>query len=321
MSKKLVFRLIRWSFIIIFAALTLYGTSSHPFDLEKSVQEPLKSMEMPSEVEVISVVEENGLYSVLFEDRKFGTFHQVNYKRPLRLFWNPNGGSYGNERRDEILSKFYWGMTTIGDKSFYKVYGYTNDPKVKFIKSNWLEDEKGIQIDEDGYFHFVKVTDQENQFKMGNVAVDFFDQEEKLLYKLDNMNNEIMNESPVANVYKNSSREIPVEFGSGEVLIDYYGEGTDTTVHLFKLDPERTYEIAITSEEQGGILFGPEENVKVWTGRIVDDVSFVTNSDGELKVTMFNPIRVLGAKEKLRVKIREANGINTLTTIPFILEK
>ncbi|WP_246939648.1 hypothetical protein [Bacillus pinisoli] len=295
--------------------LMLYGASPHPFSLEKSVEESLKSMEFPADTRVVSVVKEGHMYSVILEDEEHALFHQVNFQKPLGLFWVPKGGSYGFERKEETLAKAYWGMSTINNKSVYKVYGYSNDARATHIKSNWLEGKNEIMLEENGYFHFIMIVNREQNINF-DLEVEFFDQQGQLLYKLDHMNNEKMKDNPVAKVQKESKKDMPIEKGNGNVTIEYDHSGVNTTIHAYKLDPKQLYEIFI-----GDILFGPEQNVIIRHGNMNSDTLFRPDSNGELLVSMYNPIRVLGKEKELKVTVKKYEESNVLVTIPFRLEK
>ncbi len=187
----MIYRLVRWGIILLFFGFMLYRFSPHPFNLEKTVQQQLRVMEMPSKGNVISIVEDQHLYSVLFADKEYALFHQIDFKKPFGLFWMPLGGSYGNERKEDILSFYSWGMSTIDDQPFYSIYGYSNDPKAKKVKVRWLPDEEeSVNIAADGYFQFAK-TFPEDTKQYWDMKVQFFDEKNRFLYELDHMNREI----------------------------------------------------------------------------------------------------------------------------------
>lgn len=148
-------------------------------------------MEMPTDVEVVHVKEDQNLYSVLFVDKKNGLYHQSDYKKRFGLFWIPAGGGYGYEKDPSILAKYQTGMSTHGKKRFFYTLGYVDDPNVHTVRMNWGNDQvESMEPTSDGFYHFVKATAfNEDLFGIGKV--EFFDQNKKLLYSLDYEKNQI----------------------------------------------------------------------------------------------------------------------------------
>lgn len=319
MNKSIIFRMVRWMIIIAFLLLVMYGISPHPFSLEESMKEPLKSMEFPSNTEVVSTAREGNIYSVLFEDKENALFHQANFKKMLGLFWVYKGGSIGFERNEETLSRMYWGMSTIDGRRIYEVYGYSNDSNVSYIKSNWLKEDQKIKLDENGYFHFIKEVEGEKELNH-DLEVDFYQSKGKFSYKLDHMKNEILKDQPVAKIQKGSRKEMPIDVGKGSIQIEYIEHNIDTTVHAFELDPSKQYEIVIKGVGNG-IPFGPAPNVRIKKGEIEGEIAFSSDSNGELQVSMNNPTRILGTEVESTVIVREVDGPSVLETIPFLLEQ
>ncbi|WP_102347389.1 hypothetical protein [Bacillus sp. Marseille-P3661] len=185
--------IIRWLLIIILLVFISAGFTSHPFNLEKSIKGSLTNMELPNDVDVLSVVEDQGLYSVLFIDNENNLYHQSDYKKKLGLFWTPIGGSFGYEKDPTILAKYHTGMSTHGKKRFYYVIGYVQDPEVENVKIDWGNGivEKFTPVD--GFYQFVKTTDISQEI-FGSGKVMFYDSNEKLLYTLDYEKNQIKSE-------------------------------------------------------------------------------------------------------------------------------
>ncbi|MDF2066774.1 hypothetical protein [Bacillus sp. Cr_A10] len=118
------------------------------------------------------------------------------------------------------------------------------------------------------------------------------------------------------------AEDIPFEDGTGRVTVAFEAiddstieDGIIDVIVLAKgLKPTGNYEISL-----GGVVFGPEENVEIRFGTMVGGTLFQPNEQGELYVSMKNPLRIIDGKE-VRVIVSE-NGKEVLRTQPFIVSK
>lgn len=129
-------------------------------------------------------------------------------------------------------------------------------------------------------------------------------------------------------VYK--AEDIHFEDGSGRVTIvfeePYINDGAvvdgliDVIVLAKGLNPNEKYEISLKGENNQGVIFGPKENINLRFGVIEGETLFHPNKQGELFVSMKNPIRVVSEANEVRVIVSQG-GKEILRTNPFILAK
>ena len=136
------------------------------------------------------------------------------------------------------------------------------------------------------------------------------------------------NEESVTEVGAYMAEDIPFEDGPGRVTIAFEAiiddsmidDGIIDVIVLAKgLKPNANYEISLGRDANQGVVFGPKENVELRFGNIVGETLFQPNEQGELYVSMKNPLRVIDGKE-VRVIVSE-NGKEVLRTQPFIVSK
>ncbi|MEK3976581.1 hypothetical protein MKZ20_16855 [Psychrobacillus sp. FSL K6-2684] len=136
------------------------------------------------------------------------------------------------------------------------------------------------------------------------------------------------NEESVTEVKAYMAEDIPLEDGSGRVTIAFEQIIDDSTIEdgiidvivLVKgLKPTANYEISLGGDNSEGVVFGPKENVEVRFGTMVGGTLFQPNEQGELYVSMKNPLRIINGKE-VRVYVSE-NGKEVLSSQPFMVSK
>lgn len=128
------------------------------------------------------------------------------------------------------------------------------------------------------------------------------------------------NEEAVMEVEAYTAEDVPFEEGTGRVTITFEdlfeGDGAIDIIVLAKgLKPTGNYEITLGESREQGILFGPEANVEIRFGTMNGETSFQPNEQGELYVSMKNPLRVMDGKE-IRVFVSE-DGKEVLISEPF----
>ena len=108
--------------------------------------------------------------------------------------------------------------------------------------------------------------------------------------------------------------------GHGDVQFIFERDAVDIQVFAEKLSSEQTYTITLEKAD-GGVTFGPKENVKITAGQIVGQTAFRPNPNGELFVSMMNPNRIFEGEEEMRVIVQsEKDAENSLQSKPFILQ-
>ena len=134
-------------------------------------------------------------------------------------------------------------------------------------------------------------------------------------------------EESVTEVRAYMAEDIPLEDGSGRVTIafeqiidDTIEDGIIDVIVLVKgLKPTANYEISLVGDNSEGVVFGPKENVELRFGTMVGETLFQPNEQGELYVSMKNPLRIINGKE-VRVYVSE-NGKEFLSSQPFMVSK
>ncbi|MDQ0874319.1 hypothetical protein QFZ77_002978 [Paenibacillus sp. V4I3] len=119
-------------------------------------------------------------------------------------------------------------------------------------------------------------------------------------------------------------QELPFESGIGRAIIIFEESGADCIIYAKGLNPGEKYTISLVVDNgvSPGVIFGPIENVKMKVGSLEDEVMFKPNSEGELFVSMRNPIRLFTvAKEELFFKIESENKKVIMKTVPFLVNK
>ncbi|WP_059173994.1 hypothetical protein [Bacillus sp. FJAT-27445] len=153
------------------------------------------------------------------------------------------------------------------------------------------------------------------------------------------------NKGNVIEVEVFKAEDIPFEKGSGRATIvfetPFFDNGTiihnfsedelseggkiidgmiDVIVLAKELKPSGNYEILLKGDSNQGVVFGPKENVEIRFGSMVGETLFQPNEQGELFVSMKNPLRVISNAEEIRVIVLE-DGKEVLRTEPFIVSK
>lgn len=108
--------------------------------------------------------------------------------------------------------------------------------------------------------------------------------------------------------------------GHGDVQFIFERDAVDIQVFAENLSTEQTYTITLEKAD-GGVTFGPKENVRITAGKIIGETSFRPNANGELFVSMMNPNRMFEGEEEMRVIVQsEKDAENSLQSKPFILQ-
>jgi len=129
------------------------------------------------------------------------------------------------------------------------------------------------------------------------------------------------NENPIEvyEIHKNS--EIPLLNGHGYVKINLEQHEVNVLVFAQGLSSEKPYSISIEGSDQGGVTFGPKENVKIQAGEMIGEITFRPNAKGELFVSMINPIRIFQGAQEFKIKIKSEDGsLKIIETLPFSIQ-
>lgn len=138
------------------------------------------------------------------------------------------------------------------------------------------------------------------------------------------------NKANVTEVTVYKAQDIPFEDGSGRVTIAFEDtilddgaivEGIIDVIVLAKgLKPTAFYEISLKGDNNQGVVFGPKENINIRFGTMVGESLFQPNEQGELYVSMKNPLRIISNAKEVCVIVSE-NEKEVLRTEPFIVSK
>ena len=108
--------------------------------------------------------------------------------------------------------------------------------------------------------------------------------------------------------------------GHGDVQFIFERNAVDIHVFAENLSSEQTYTIMLEKAD-GGVTFGPKENVKITAGQIIGEKIFRPNANGELFVSMMNPNRIFEGEEEMRVIVQsEEDAEHSFQSKPFILQ-
>lgn len=119
-------------------------------------------------------------------------------------------------------------------------------------------------------------------------------------------------------------QELTFESGVGRAVMIFEEGGVDCIIYAKELNPVEKYTISLVGDNgtSPGVMFGPIENVKMRVGSLESEVMFKPNSEGELFVSMRNPIRIFtAAKEGLFFKIESENKKVIMKTAPFLVNR
>ncbi|MDQ0339795.1 hypothetical protein J2S00_002588 [Caldalkalibacillus uzonensis] len=112
--------------------------------------------------------------------------------------------------------------------------------------------------------------------------------------------------------------DIPFENGQGRAIVVFEEQGTvDFVVLAHSLDPEGEYTIFFKTNDNRGVLFGAEDNVKTKVGKFVGELTFKPNAQGELMVSMQNPIRMIEGTQGYLFVIETEEGEEVRRTVPI----
>lgn len=107
---------------------------------------------------------------------------------------------------------------------------------------------------------------------------------------------------------------LPFINGEGNVTIILEDPNSaDFIVTAEGLDPKERYQIVL----EGGMMFGPEDNVRVRVGSLNNETEFSSNAEGELWVSMVNPLRLIQGKDGLVFRILNDKNQTVMSTRSF----
>ncbi|WP_155922207.1 hypothetical protein [Bacillus sp. EB01] len=138
------------------------------------------------------------------------------------------------------------------------------------------------------------------------------------------------NKEGIKEVEAYKAEDVSFEDETGRVTILFEdpfideGEITDGIFNVIVLakglDPTANYDISLRGDNNQGVNFGPKENVELRFGTIVGETLFQPNQQGELFVSMKNPLRIISKAKEIRVIVSE-DGKEVLRTEPFKVSK
>lgn len=104
----------------------------------------------------------------------------------------------------------------------------------------------------------------------------------------------------------------------GRVTIIYNTPETlDFVVWVSNLNPATRYQISVEANEGNGVMFGPEGNLDIKLGSLVEDTQLSSNIRGELYVSMLNPKRIFAGSDEVKIVVSIVDGTIVAESAPF----
>lgn len=180
---------IRWTIIVVMGSILLAGITSFSLTPERGIRESLLGMNLPVEVEAVSMVDAgDGTHAVVFWDDKYQMYHHSFMKRVFGLFWEARGGGFGTQPQKEWAIKFGEGYSTQGSRAYHYVIGWVNDPEVAVMEVLWKDGTSERMEPAMGrIIHFAK-EGKAGSSSMMVKELFAYNSQDRLLYKLDNVN-------------------------------------------------------------------------------------------------------------------------------------
>lgn len=94
-------------------------------------------------------------------------------------------------------------------------------------------------------------------------------------------------------------------------------ESLDFVVWVSNLNPAVKYEISVVANEGNGVMFGPEDNLDIKLGSLVEDTQLSPNNRGELYVSMLNPKRIFTGSDEVKIVVSNVDGAIVAESAPF----
>ncbi len=119
-------------------------------------------------------------------------------------------------------------------------------------------------------------------------------------------------------------QELAFETGVGRAIIIFEEGIADCIIYAKGVNLKEKYRISLIVDngDSPGVMFGPKENVETRVGSLEGEVTFKPNSEGELFVSMRNPIGMFtAAKEEFFFRIESEDKKVRINTSPILVNK
>ncbi|PLT48227.1 hypothetical protein NYE40_22960 [Paenibacillus sp. FSL W8-1187] len=190
--------LIRWIVILLLAALSFSpfwsGWSRTP---EGAANRLLYGFEYPPASLVSSLAGPDRVQAALLLDREHGLIHQVKLKRILGVLWSGSAIGISHPMDEDIAVNMLWSINNDRRKSTYMLAGQIGDGRIASIRIAWPDGNSSEPVFAEGFyqaFHVTPLKDGEPPYR-GQVELQAYDKDGKLLYEVSESNREARFES------------------------------------------------------------------------------------------------------------------------------
>lgn len=193
MKKPMFGHVIRWALIVLMGVFILFGFYSfQPWSAESAIQESLHAMDLPGDVEAVSSIDVGKLQSVLFWDKQYQMVHHAWMKHSLGLFWQSQGGSFGDDlSEDKYKIRYGEGYSSQSNRSYHYIEGRVNDSRVATVEVLWADGTRESMEPIMGrLIHFAREGKAGDSSRVSR-GLHAYDANGELLYALDSTNNSI----------------------------------------------------------------------------------------------------------------------------------
>ncbi|WP_335871805.1 hypothetical protein [Bacillus sp. 2205SS5-2] len=125
------------------------------------------------------------------------------------------------------------------------------------------------------------------------------------------------------NPYETAELSFDADVGNIVVVYDaqqYENGRFKVIISLRNLDPAKMYSVTLEREGGGFVAFGPKHNVEIQVGSIRGDTFFQPNANGDLAITVENPVRILSREKEAKIMIKEKDSSEPFSSSSFLFK-
>ncbi|WP_088103579.1 hypothetical protein [Halalkalibacter urbisdiaboli] len=116
-------------------------------------------------------------------------------------------------------------------------------------------------------------------------------------------------ENEITVIGERSQAEVPLMNQSGKVAVTFdEKQVVDIHVTVNHLNPKELYTVSFVRDNEGGVTFGPKENVEIFAGEIIGETSFRPSLNGKLSISMEHPSRVFAGANAIEIRIEPSGN-------------
>ncbi|MEJ8545658.1 hypothetical protein [Brevibacillus borstelensis] len=176
-------RLIRWLIIVVSLLILFPLYYPSPWSPKSAAGHTLEGMGFSAgTIEVVSMIQTGGMYSVLFYDDQHELYHHFHMDRPFGILWRNRGGGVGHPLDHDEMLKMSWGGHREGDSWYTYAVNQVNDPLIHTLTVEWSDGVKQSMQPVKGLYHFARAFGPDEGAAPVLLA---YDANGKLLYRLD----------------------------------------------------------------------------------------------------------------------------------------